>query len=112
MITGKKKIWWNYNYAPALDAEGEIIGVSYNAINISDLKLKEQQSMAKDESLKAIAFIQSHEIRRPVSSIIGLMNLFKAQDYQSTREELMMLECAVLELDDKIRLIVNYTEKE
>jgi hypothetical protein len=112
MVTEGKKIWWNYNYVPAFDAEGEIIGVSYNAINISDLKLKEQQSNAKDESLKAIAFIQSHEIRRPVSSIIGLMNIFKAEDYQSTREELIMMERAVLELDDKIRKIVNHTHNE
>ncbi|HEY0177570.1 MAG TPA: GAF domain-containing protein [Pedobacter sp.] len=109
MITGGKKIWWNYNYVPALDAEGEIIGVSYNAINISDLKLKEQQSNAKDESLKAIAFIQAHEIRRPVSSIMGLMNIFKADDYQSSKEGLIMMERAVIELDEKIRLIVNHT---
>jgi len=112
MITGGKKIWWNYNYVPAFDAEGEIIGVSYNAINISDLKLKEQQSNAKDESLKAIAFIQAHEIRRPVSSIMGLMNIFKADGYQSSKEDLMMMERAVLELDEKIRLIVNHTINE
>lgn len=112
MITEGKKIWWNYNYVPALDAEGEIIGVSYNAINITDLKLKEKQSNDKDESLKAIAFIQAHEIRRPVSSIMGLMSLFKADDYQSSREDLMMMEKAVLELDDKIRLIVNHTVNE
>jgi len=112
MIRAGKKIWWNYNYVPALDADGEIIGVSYNAINISDLKLKEQQSNAKDESLKAIAFIQAHEIRRPVSSIMGLMDLFKAEDYTATKEELKMMELAVLELDDKIRAIVNHTHKE
>jgi hypothetical protein len=112
MITGGKKIWWNYNYVPALDAEGEIIGVSYNAINISDLKLKEQQSNAKDESLRAIAFIQSHEIRRPVSSILGLMNLIKADGYESSKEHLMMMELAVLELDEKIRLIVNHTHND
>lgn len=112
MITGGKKIWWNYNFVPALDAEGEIIGVSYNAINISDLKLKEQQSNAKDESLRAIAFIQSHEIRRPVSSILGLMNLIKADGYESSKEHLMMMELAVLELDEKIRLIVNHTHND
>lgn len=107
-----QKIWWNYNYVPALDAEGEIIEVSYNAINISDLKLKEQQSDAKDESLRAIAYIQSHEIRRPVSSIMGLMNIFKSNDYQSTREERQMMGLAVLELDDKIKKIVNHTTTE
>jgi len=106
MIRGDMKIWWNYDYVPAFDAEGQIIGVSYNAVNISDQKLKEKQSA----SLKAIAFIQSHEIRRPVSSIMGLMNVFKADDYRSTKEEMQMLERAVLELDDKIRKIVNHAE--
>lgn len=110
MIRDNKKIWWNYDYVPAFDADGEIIGVSYNAINISAVKFQQEESNAKDASLKAIAFIQAHEIRRPVSSIIGLMNIFKADDYQATKEELMMMERAVLELDDKIREIVNHTE--
>lgn len=110
MIRNNEKIWWNYDYVPAYDADGEIIGVSYNAINISAVKFQQEESNAKDASLKAIAFIQAHEIRRPVSSIIGLMNIFKADDYKATKEELMMMERAVLELDNKIREIVNHAE--
>lgn len=110
MIRDDVKTWWNYDYVPAFDGEGKIIGVSYNAVNVSDLKLKELQSDAKDESLKAIAYIQSHEIRRPVSSIMGLMNIFKANDYQASREDMLMMERAVLELDDRIRKIVNHAE--
>lgn len=111
MIRNNQKIWWNYDYVPAYDADGEIIGVSYNAINISAVKLQQEESDAKDASLKAIAFIQSHEIRRPVSSIIGLMNIFKSDGYQASKEDLMMMERAVQELDQKIRLIVNHTEE-
>lgn len=110
MIRNNEKIWWNYDYVPAFDADGEIIGVSYNAINISAVKFQQEESIAKDASLKAIAYIQAHEIRRPVSSILGLMNIFKAGDYKASKEELIMMERAVLELDDKIRLIVNHTE--
>jgi len=110
MIRNNKKIWWNYDYVPAYDSDGEIIGVSYNAINISAVKFQQEESNAKDASLKAIAYIQAHEIRRPVSSIMGLMGVFKADDYQASKEDLMMMERAVLELDDKIRLIVNHTK--
>jgi len=110
MIRDNKKIWWNYDYVPAFDPDGEIIGVSYNAINISAVKFQQEESHAKDASLKAIAYIQAHEIRRPVSSIMGLMNLFKSDDYSTTKEDMMMMERAVLELDDKIRQIVNHAE--
>lgn len=110
MIRNNKKIWWNYDYVPAYDPDGEIIGVSYNAINISAVKFQQEESNAKDASLKAIAYIQAHEIRRPVSSIMGLMNLFKADDYSTTKEDMLIMERAVLELDDKIRMIVNHAE--
>lgn len=110
MIRDNKKIWWNYDYVPAYDADGEIIGVSYNAINISAVKFQQEESNAKDASLKAIAYIQAHEIRRPVSSILGLMNLFRIEDYTASREEMMMMERAVMELDAKIREIVDHAE--
>ena len=110
MIRDNKKIWWNYDYVPAFDADGEIIGVSYNAINISAVKFQQEESNAKDASLRAIAYIQAHEVRRPVSSIMGLMNLFKDDDYQTNKEGMLMMERAVLELDEKIREIVNYAE--
>jgi hypothetical protein len=110
MIRNNKKIWWNYDYVPAYDPDGEIIGVSYNAINISAVKYQQEESNAKDASLKAIAYIQAHEVRRPVSSIMGLMGLFKADDYQTTKEDMLVMERAVLELDDKIREIVDHVE--
>jgi hypothetical protein len=108
-LRNDQKIWWNYDYVPAYDPEGEVIGVSYNAINISAVKVQQQESDAKDASLKAIAFIQSHELRRPVSSILGLMSLFKADNYRASKEDMMMLERAVLELDETIRKTVNHT---
>jgi hypothetical protein len=110
-LRNNQKIWWNYDYVPAYDPEGEIIGVSYNAINISAVKVQQEESDAKDASLKAIAFIQSHELRRPVSSILGLMSLFKEDDYRASKEDMMMLEQAVMELDGTIRKTVNHTRR-
>ncbi|RKR85306.1 GAF domain-containing protein [Mucilaginibacter gracilis] len=105
-----ENIWWDITFEPCYDAEGETIGVSFNANDITERKLHEQQIVAKNESLKNIAHIQSHDLRRPVASILGFMEIFKSSGYQSTKEELMMMESATKELDDKIRDIVTFTE--
>jgi PAS domain S-box-containing protein len=103
-------IWWYVTFEPAYNPQGEIIGASYNAIDISERKHNEKQIMTQNESLINIAYIQSHELRKPVASILGLMNLFKLNDYTATKEELIIMEKATKELDNKIRTIVNFTE--
>lgn len=102
-------VWWHLAYAPAYNSDGEIIGLSYNATDISRRVEQEQKVTVQNHSLEQIAYIQSHELRRPVASIMGLMNIFKAEDYTTSKEELQMMEKAVEELDEKIRLVVNYT---
>lgn len=97
-------------FDPGYNAEGEIIGISFNAYDITERKLNEQQILAKNHSLKQIAQIQSHELRRPVASILGFMEIFKDNDYKATPDELKMMGIATEELDDKIRDIVNHTQ--
>ena len=105
----KDMVWSSCTYVPACDTEGNIIGVIFSAININSKVELEKKIDSLDQSLREIAYIQSHELRRPVASILGLMNLFKTQDYVATREELKMMEIAVNELDEKIHMIVNCT---
>jgi PAS domain S-box-containing protein len=106
---GDDLIWWSVAFEPGFNPEGEIIGISYNATDVTERKLHEEQLLARNESLRKIAYIQSHEVRRPVASILGLMELFRLNDYETTVGELKMMEQATLELDQKIRDIVNYT---
>lgn len=103
-------IWWYITFEPGYDPEGEIVGISFNAYDITERKLHEQQIIAQNDSLKNIAHIQSHELRRPVASILGFMEIFKLNGYQAGKEDLMVMENATKELDDKIRNIVNFTE--
>jgi GAF domain-containing protein len=70
------------------------------------LKLLKEQNSALTE----IARIQSHEIRLPVSSIMGVMQLIKDADYHPEAEHLQLLEQSVNQLDEKIRLIVKATK--
>jgi signal transduction histidine kinase len=103
-------IWWYVTFEPACNPQGEIIGASYNTIDITERKHNEKQIMTQNESLFNIAYIQSHEFRRPVASILGLMNLFKLNGYRATREALIIMEKTAKELCNKIGTIVNFAE--
>lgn len=107
-----ENIWWYVTFEPGYDQDGEIIGISYNATDITEAKLYEEKILAQNESLKEIAHIQSHEFRKPVASILGFIELFKSNGYRASKEELILLEKAAGELDEKIRMIVDLSEKE
>lgn len=63
----------------------------------------------KNESLRNIAHMQSHDIRQPLTSIMGIMDMIKNDDYNADKEKLMMIEEAANELDNKIHAIVEQT---
>jgi len=102
------KVWWRFMFAPVVNAEGNISGVSFSCVNIT--KRKEQADTIKEKniSLTKIAFLQSHELRQPVSSILGLINLVKDDPGQSP-EYLSYMKDAVAELDTKLHAIIEQT---
>lgn len=64
----------------------------------------------QNERLKEIAFINAHEIRRPVATILGLLQLFKNTESKSPDAEwLQYFESATKELDAVIIQIINKT---
>ncbi|MCB0696397.1 MAG: GAF domain-containing protein [Chitinophagaceae bacterium] len=63
----------------------------------------------KNESLKNIAHMQSHDIRQPLTSIMGLINIIKDDNYIADKEKLILLEEAATDLDNKIHSIVEET---
>lgn len=108
VTNGSQEFWRITRFEPAFNNENQIFGVSINSTDItSEVKQKEIVGI-QNESLKEIAWIQSHEVRKPVATILGLMNLLKANGYLESIQELQMMEQAVVELDEKIRLIVDH----
>lgn len=103
-------IWWQFMFAPARDNINNIIGVSYNAININNIKLQEEKIREKNASLIQIAHIQSHELRGPVTSVLGLLQLIKEEETVD-RAYLSMMENVIKELDEKIHEIVQQTHR-
>lgn len=63
----------------------------------------------RNESLRSIAHMQSHDIRQPLTSIMGLINMIKSNDYVADKDTLMMIEEAANDLDNKVHSIVEQT---
>jgi PAS domain S-box-containing protein len=104
-------IWWEANFEPASDHQGNIIGMSYLIRNISEQKEREQKILEQNQSLIDIAHIQAHEFRAPLTTIMGLLNLIKEENYSAPVEYYELLNQAVNNLDIKIRQIVNNIEE-
>jgi PAS domain S-box-containing protein len=100
-------IYWEASFETARDTNNEIIGISYIIRDVSDRKIKEHKIIEQNQSLIKIAHLQAHEFRAPLTTIKGMMNLIKSEDYNAPREYFELLENAVNNLDEKIHEIVN-----
>ena len=102
--------WWDISLHPIVNENGDTVSVTYSAANINEKKLQAAQNKIQKESLLKIAFIQSHRYRKPVASILGLMNVIKANNYKSPKESLLLMEMAVKDLDEQIRAVSDYAD--
>ncbi len=80
--------------------------------DVTELKKRQDTILQQNKTLQEIAWLQSHELRRPVANILGLCDLLK--NYQNETEEMKnkyidyMLQAAK-ELDEIIHRIVDKT---
>jgi hypothetical protein len=102
-------VWCLLSYNPARNNDGEIIGVSYNSKDISRRVGFQLTALDQQSRLDHLAYIQSHEFRRPVATILGLINLLEIDGYDKTYPELKTIKVEINEVDTKIAKIVNFT---
>ena len=69
-----ENFWYLRRYYGVYGDNGELTGIVIASINITERKEQELQIQRHADTLKEIAKIQSHEIRRPVANIIGLID--------------------------------------
>ncbi len=101
--------WREIRLTPIRNNSNEIIGVALKAVDISKRKQQEKQIAAQNDALTRIAILQSHELRRPVASLMGMMSLIKLEELEFSYYDMMHL--TINELDEKIRLIVQDSER-
>ena len=104
--------WYLFRFYPAFDHDGNIIGVTINTSNIDESKRAELLIQAQNEQLLKIAHLQSHQIRGPVATILGLLQLLNRNSLTQENAQLInYLEVSALKLDETIHRIVEATEK-
>ncbi len=72
--------------------------------DITDIILKEEKIRAQNAALHEIAWVNSHQIRKSLCSVISLVALLKdAQNKHEHTEYISMLETCTRELDDILK---------
>jgi PAS domain S-box-containing protein len=111
---GKK--WWLVAIHPVrVDGTDDIVGIALNVKNITDQKEARLALAKQNEVLKDIAWKQSHEVRGPVASILGLCALLAANEQPTAAEQqqyIGLLTKAAEALDNIIKEVVNKTYNE
>ena len=109
---GGGQTWYLFRYFPAVNQHGDVIGVTINSSNIDESKRAELLIQAQNEQLLRIAHLQSHQIRGPVATILGLLQLLNRNTLTKENAQLInYLEISALKLDETIHRIVETTEK-
>jgi PAS domain S-box-containing protein len=104
--------WTQISLTPIFD-ENEVFlfFISVETI-ITEQKEREQKILSQHAALQRIAWFNSHEIRRPVCSIIGLIPLLKQADSETEQNRcLEALEECSEQLDSIIKNINSEAEK-
>lgn len=110
LLYDEQEVFRFYCYEPAWDDSENIIGVSYNAINITDKRADEKKILSQYNALKNIVSIQSQEMRKPVMDILKLAKSFASNDYAASKESLMAFEQAALHLEQLLLEVEAQTD--
>ena len=95
-----------------MEDELQLIERTVNILRVLIESKKNEEYLAnQNKRLQEIASISSHNIRRPVATIMGLVNLFDKNKMNNplNKEIMEHLKTTAIELDDVIHIIVEKT---
>lgn len=99
---GNEGTWRQLTLEPARDPSGSIVGVTLILKDITAQKISQQRLETKNAQLEKLAFIQAHEFRGPLTSVLSLLPLIKEQYTEIDPVYINMMEEALQKLDKKI----------
>lgn len=98
-------------FNPIRNDAGEVTGVGCFARNVTRRLRVAQSLLEQNMRLRKIASLSSHELRRPVATLMGLISILDTEN-MSNPENIQIIthiDDISKELDEVIRLIVNNT---
>jgi PAS domain S-box-containing protein len=107
----KAKLYFEVSFNPIYTQQQGIIGVGCFARDITRRLKIEQELIDQNGRLRNIAALSSHEIRRPVASMMGLISIMDRDNFFNPDNEQIIEHILTVstEIDDVIRLIVDNT---
>ncbi|WP_345210124.1 PAS domain S-box protein [Mucilaginibacter gynuensis] len=111
-------VWVAAEFTPSFNSKGEYQGYIAVYQNINSRKEKEDEVKRQNEFLREVAWMSSHEIRRPVATILGLMNLTETAGTIEEKDEMLGLigqtaremDTIVHSINEKIAAAVHYNK--
>jgi tetratricopeptide (TPR) repeat protein len=88
-----------------------ILFLQYRVISRNN-KIITKSNEKKNKALQNIAHIQAHELRKPLASIMGLVNVIKISEYEFDKELISKLDESAKDLDEKIHNVLSQIDKE
>ena len=109
--TTQQLLSFEISFNPIINHKGEITGIGCFARNITKRLETEKAIVGQNERLRHIASLTSHELRRPVASMLGLINVMDRVNFYhpDNKEIIEHLFTVGKEIDEVLRLIVDQT---
>ncbi len=109
MKVGEETRYTNVSFNPVFDEEHKVIGVSCFARDITEQRKHLMRIEEQNTALREIAFIESHKVRGPVATIMGLEQFFNYDDLTDpmNKEIMQSISKMIHDLDDIIREVVR-----
>ncbi len=107
----QQAVYYETYFNPIYTSEGEIIGVGCFSRNITERLRAEKSLVEQNNRLKHIATLSSHDLRRPVASMLGLINILDKDNFSNpaNKEIVDHLYTVSMEIDSVIHQIVDKT---
>lgn len=106
-----QEVCFEVSFNPLCKSKGKVTAIGCFARNITGLVKNEKAITDQNERLRHIASISSHELRRPIASLLGLINIMDRENFQNpdNREIIEHLLTVGKEIDETIRDIIDRT---
>ncbi len=90
-----------------------LIGANYD---LTDIRKAEQELLTTNNDLKKInteldqfVYSTSHNLRAPLTSVLGLLELFKNEEADDSKQYIGLIEKSIHKLDETIHEIIEYS---
>lgn len=105
--------WTDTWIIPFKDVDGDIVKHVFIELDITQRKQFQETLKVKNYELDSFAYHASHDLRAPLSSILGLTYLISMEEDTATIKDMVrMIEKSVLKQDIFIKSILAYSQNE